>query len=177
MANWTLYTWFIPFQVYPVNVHEMNHNTATDWSRKEIAGAAIYREWVGENDEEIVLHGRLFPHFFAQHARQRAMGPFMPTPSIGGGTAGDGIPVKSGLNDLDVLDNMRRLGQAHVLIRGDGWRMGWFVIDHLARGHTFLAPGGVGQQIQFDITFQRVPNPSDPNQYFPALWGPLQGGG
>lgn len=160
MANWTLYTWFIPFQVYPVNVHEMNHNTATDWSRKEIAGAAIYREWVGENDEELVLHGRLFPHFFAQQSRNRGK-----------------TQPESGLHDLDVLDNMRRLGQAHVLIRGDGWRMGWFVIDHLARGHTFLAPGGVGQQIQFDITFQRVPNPSDPNQYFPALWGPLQGGG
>jgi hypothetical protein len=55
-ANWPgsrwLYSWgMLQFEVHPLNVHEVDHSTATDWAKKEIAGAAIYREWVGENDE------------------------------------------------------------------------------------------------------------------------------
>lgn len=142
----------IPFEVYPLNVHEMQHVTGTDWARKEIAGAAIHREWVGENDEEIHLRGRVFPHFFVNFSRQ------------GGGQS------SGGLGHLDVMDNMRRLGQAHVLMRGDGWHFGWFVIERLMRGHTFLGQDGIGQQINFEATFQRVPAPFDPTGYFPSFW-------
>ena len=52
----------IQFLVQPLNFHEMDHETETDWAKKEIAGAAIYREWVGENDEVIHLRGKLFPY-------------------------------------------------------------------------------------------------------------------
>lgn len=165
MANNTLYTWgSIPFQIYPMNVHEINHETSSDWSKKEIAGAAMYREWVGENDEQLTFQGTLFPQFFAAASQRR------------GAVSGSSQP-RSGLMDIDVLDNMRRLGQAHALVRGDGWHVGWFVIEKMTRGHTFLGMDGVGQKVTFEITFQRVPVPLDPNAYFPALWGPLQGGG
>ena len=67
MANWVLYQWGpIQFQVFPFNVNTFSHNTATDWAKKEIAGAAMYREWVGENDELITLKGLIFPHYFAR---------------------------------------------------------------------------------------------------------------
>jgi len=66
-----------------------------------------------------------------------------------------------GLYHLDVLDNMRRLGQAHILMRGDGWHYGWYIIETLHRGHTFLAQDGIGQQIEFEAAFQRVPIPND----------------
>jgi len=159
MPGAILYSWGpLQFEVYPFNVGEVDHTTGTDWARKEIAGAAIYREWVGENEEEIHLRGKVFPHFFAKHlnkvnSQQRSTG---------------------GLSHLDVMDNMRRLGQAHTLIRGgirgQGWHLGWFVIERLSRGHTFLAADGVGQQIQFEATFQRVPVPDDPADYYTSLW-------
>ena len=57
-----LFQWgALQFDITPFNVHEADQMTATDWARKEIAGAAIYREWVGEGDEEITLRGRVFP--------------------------------------------------------------------------------------------------------------------
>lgn len=160
MVMKALYSWGpLQFEVFPFSVGEVDHTTATEWARKEIAGAAIYREWVGENEEEVHLRGKVFPHFMARHMR---------TVDAGGNTVMHSS--RGGLTQLDIMDNMRRLGQAHTLLRGDGWHMGWFVIERLSRGHTFLAADGIGQQIAFEATFQRVPVPSDPAAYYPALW-------
>lgn len=125
-----LYSWgTIQFEVSPLNVHESDHVTGTDWARKEIAGAGVYREWVGEGDEEIVLRGRIFPQ------------------KLGG------------LSELEMLESFRRAGQAEQLMRGDGQPMGWFVLERLARTHRFLDQSGVGQVIQFEATFMRCPVP------------------
>lgn len=164
MPGPVLYTFgAIQFEAYPLNVHEVNHNTQTDWARKEIAGAANYREWVGEGDEELHLKGRVFPHFFAKRARQSAQGREKKS--------------SGGLGHLDVLDNIRRLGQAHPLVRGGNgiaWHLGWFVIDRLSRGHSFLSQDGIGQQIEFEATFERVPVPDDPAAYYGAIFGGTQ---
>lgn len=159
MPGATLYAWGpMTFEVYPLNVGEVDHSTATDWARKEIAGAAIYREWVGELEEEIHIRGKVFPQFYIRHLNYKSL----VQRSFGG------------LSNLDIMDNMRRLGQAHTLVRGgaplQGWHLGWFVIERLTRGHSFLGPDGVGQQIQFDATFQRVPVPQDPADYYTSLW-------
>jgi phage tail protein len=159
MPNWILFQWGpIQFQVYPLNVGELSHATGSDWAKKEIAGAAMYREWVGENDETIRLKGKVFPHFFARRSRQSDP----PGQSSGG------------LGHLDVLDNMRRTGQGHILMRGDGWHYGWFVIESLMRAHSQIAHDGIGQMIDFEAAFQRVPIPNDPAANFGYLWGATQ---
>jgi phage protein U len=156
MPGYTLYTWgAIPFETYPLNVHEMQHVTETDWARKEIVGAAIHHEWVGENEEEIHLRGRVFPQFFVQKGRRGQ---------------GDNR-TSGGLGHLDVMDNMRRLAQVHVLARGDGWHLGWFAIQKLTRNSTVIGNDGIGKQIEFEVVFTRMPIPSDPNAYFPNFWG------
>lgn len=169
MAGATLYSWGpITFEIYPLNVGEVDHTTMTEWARKEVAGAAIYREWVGELEEEIHLRGKVFPHFFARASQISVPGQFQGSPATRRATS------TGGLSHLDIMDNMRRLGQAHTLVRGgapgDGTHLGWFVIERLTRGHSFLGPDGVGQQIQFEATFQRVPVPQDPADYFTSLW-------
>ena len=74
MANWVLFQWGpIQFQVYPLGINQYSHATAADWAKKEIAGAAMFREWVGENDESITLKGRVFPHYFARQMRMRGI--------------------------------------------------------------------------------------------------------
>ena len=169
MANYVLFQWGpIQFQVYPLNINQMSHATAADWAKKEIAGAAIYREWVGENEETITLKGKVFPHFFARASHQRGI----KESGLGFGSGRDpvsglltehrgGYPSAGGLYHLDIIDNMRRLGQAQILMRGDGWHYGWYVIESLSRGHSLIALDGVGQMIEFEAMFQRVPIPND----------------
>ena len=178
MANYVLFQWGpIQFQVYPFNVNQMSHATGADWAKKEIAGAAMYREWVGENDEAITLKGKVFPHFFARHERKRGIthGTLSnaasrdPVSGLLTENAG-GFPSAGGLIHLDVLDNMRRLGQSHILMRGDGWHYGWFVIETLSRGHSLIAMDGVGQMIEFEALFQRVPIPNDGADGIVQMW-------
>ena len=125
-----LFQWgALQFDITPLNVHEADQMTATDWARKEIAGAAIYREWVGEGDEEITLRGRVFPHRLG------------------------------GLTELEVLESFRRQGKAELLMRGDGAVLGWYVLEKLSRAHRFLGADGIGQQINFEGHFARCPVP------------------
>jgi phage protein U len=140
LMQWSIFQW----QVWPVNLGEYDHQTASDWARKEILGAGIYREWVGENDEEVHMRGELFPYYYA--------------------TMGD-----PGLETIQLLDNMRKAGHVDMLIRGDGYRFGWFVIDRLTRGHKVLGPDGIGKRISFEAVFIRIPKP-DPAMYLSSLW-------
>ena len=127
-----LYQWGpIQFRVWPLNVHEYDHETSSDWAHKEIAGAAIYREWVGENDETIYFRGKLFPY------------------RVGG------------MGELEAFEALRRAGIANLLMRGDGQYMGWFVCEKLVRAHTFLSSEGVGQQVTFEAILSRVPVPEN----------------
>ena len=135
-----LFTWGpLIFDVQPLNINETDHATDSDWARKEIVGARIFREWVGENDEEITLRGRVFPY------------------RIGG------------LAELDIMENMRFRGTVELLTRGAGLNnavnMGWYVIEKLARAHRHLTEDGVGQMIQFEASFARMPPPSGLNYY------------
>lgn len=119
----------IQFNVWPLNFHEMDHETGTDWAHKEIAGAAIYREWVGENDETRNIRGRIYPY------------------RIGG------------MTDIERFDAYRRAGIANLLLGGDGRNLGWFVCERLTRNHSALSSEGVGQIIDFEATMARVPVP------------------
>ena len=146
----------------------------------------MYREWVGENDEMITLKGRVFPHYFARAMRQRGMKQPILSKSWemnkDTGTLQEhtgGHQSFGGLTHLDVIDNMRRLGQAHILIRGDGWHFGWFIIEELNRGHSLIAQDGIGQMIEFEAKFQRVPIPNDGAEVITQLFssGAVSGGG
>ena len=178
MPNWVLFQWGpIQFQVYPFNVGQLSHNTGADWAKKEIAGAAMYREWVGENDELITLKGKVFPHYFARASRARdIMHPvYSNVAGIDAATGRlaehvGGFPSAGGLFHLDVLDNMRRLGQSHILMRGDGWHFGWFIIEELSRAHSLIAADGIGQMIEFEAKFQRVPIPNDGSSGITQMW-------
>lgn len=160
MANTTLYQFgLLLFQVYPLNVSDVTHMTQSDWAKKEIAGSAIFREWVGEGDEEISLRGKVFPFWMRM--------------SRAGNPTGN---RDTGMGHLDLLDEYRRYGTSHLLVRGDGIKLGWYVIERLSRGHSNLDRDGVGQQVDFDATFVRVPVP-DNSQYYSSTTGAISRGG
>lgn len=125
-----LMTWGpLQFEVQPFNVHEYDHLTAAEFARKDVAGAAPPREWVGEDDEELYLRGRVYAL------------------RIGG------------MNELDVLEAMRKKAQPQNMVRGDGTSLGWYVLERLVRNHRFLSANGIGQEVQFEGIFVRVPVP------------------
>lgn len=122
----------IAFTTIPLEYHEMDHETASDWARKEIAGAAIYREWVGENDEELHVRGSIFPFRLG------------------------------GLAEVEYLDTVRRAGLAQLMVRGTtpGTNLGWFILERFSRQHRHISSQGYGRQIDFEAVFVRVPVPS-----------------
>ncbi len=68
------------------------------------------------------------------------------------------------------MEVLRRKGIAGQMVRGDGYVMGWFVCERLIRQHKHLHIQGVGQMIEFEAIFARVPVPSG-EEMFPVLWG------
>jgi|SRR5262252_8655131 len=140
----TLYQWGpIQFQVWPLNAHEVDHETSTDWAHKEILGAGVYREWTGENDETLHFRGHLFPYRLG------------------------------GMSAMERFETERRQGMVHLMLRGRGEYMGWFVCEKLIRTHTFLSSEGVGRQLAFESVMARAPIP-DNATYVSKLWGSSQ---
>src|ERR1017187_6887565 len=120
LLQWSVFA----FEVWPMNIHEVDHTSGSDWARKEILGASVFREWTGENDELIQVRGRLFPLFFAG---QPSSGRLPAGARLRNNTRG------SGLDTIQSLDNMRLAGHVDVLMRGDGYFFGWFVVERLSR--------------------------------------------
>ena len=139
-----MYQWGpLSFEVWPLNIHEFDHESDTDWAQKEIVGSAIYREWVGENDENLYFRGKIFPY------------------RIGG------------MSEMELMEATRRKGIAQAMIRSGGYQgthLGWYVIEKLVRSHKFLSSEGVGQVIEFEAVFTRVPVPDDPEGHFAQMW-------
>jgi uncharacterized protein len=149
-GNTVLMHWgLISFAVYPMNIDAYDHMTEADWAQKEIAGAEIFREWVGENDEILHLRGHLFPY------------------RIGG------------MTQIEHFDAKRRSGMPDSLMRGGttgGSYMGWWICHRLSRAHTYLSAEGIGQMIAFEAEMIRIPIPTDAALYtsgmFQSVGGP-----
>lgn len=117
----------ITFEVAPVNVDKFTQETGHDFAAKDIIGAMRPRESMGEADEKLALHGKLFPHHF------------------GGG------------DQLNILQGLARGGDPQILVRGDGTNLGWFLIEKVKRQDEYLDAQGVGRVIEFDIDLVASP--------------------
>lgn len=115
------------FDVFPVNVHEVERQMGADYAAKDIVGAMRPREFTGEADDRVKLSGRLFP--------QRL-----------GGSAGIG-----------ALQALARTGEPQLLIRGDGEVLGWYLIEQVTDKHTFLDVAGVGRMIELEAALVKTP--------------------
>lgn len=143
-----LMTWGpLRFDVAPLNVHEFDHATSTDWARHEVLGAPIQREHTGTGDEELTLRGRIFPTFFRMNGRP------------------------DGMSELEAVDVFREMGFPWQMIRGDGWVLGWYVLERLNRGHAFLDPQGRGKIVSFEGHFARFAGAPDAANYYQQLFG------
>lgn len=138
--NITLMSWGpIQFQIHPLNIDRYDHFTGTDFARKDVLETTPRREWVGEKDEEIALHGRVFP-----------------------------MNMKNSFGHLEAMETARGTGLSHALVRGGGnymMALGWFVIEDFRRGHEHLSADGIGRVIEFQAKFARVDIPRGADYY------------
>ena len=125
----------LAIKVAPFNAHEVTRTGATDYAIKAVAGAEQPLEFVGEGANDLTFTGTLFP---------RELG---------------------GLNELDLLRQMRISGKPQYVMRGDGTPLGWYAILSVAERSTYLDSAGVGKQIDMTITLKRAQAPSQ-QSYF-----------
>lgn len=128
----------VTFEVWPFNVDNYTHQTGYDFAVKETIGNRKPREGTGIGDEYLDFSGKLFPEKL-------------------GGTA-----------TMDVLQSMLESGSSHILVRGDGRNMGWFIIEKVRQRASHINREGVGRLIEFDIALTRADKPT-PASYIATL--------
>lgn len=117
-------------QIAPFNVHGIDESGATDFAVKDIVGAEPRLEFVGEGSNELSLTGRLFPLDL------------------------------DGLDELELLRQMRTSGKPQYVMRGDGKPFGWYAITSVSLKSSYLDAQGVGKLIEVSISLRRAQVPA-----------------
>lgn len=120
----------LAIEVAPFNIADVSESGSTDYAAKPVVGIEPPLEYVGEGSNEMQLSGQIFP---------MALG---------------------GLDELELLRQMRSSGKPQYLMRGDGRPMGWFAITSADVRHGYLNSQGVGKQISVSISLRRAQTPS-----------------
>lgn len=116
----------LPLDTRPFSVDGMSRDADASIVAKPVIGAAPPKEFTGEGEDDITLSGQLVPS------------------KIGG------------LDELEILHEMRRAGTRFPLMRGDGWRPGWYAITKISEQHKDLGRDGVGFTIAVTISMTKV---------------------
>lgn len=120
----------LQMQVAPFNVHETERDATTDFAEHPVLGGPIALEHVGEGADAFTLVCTLWPQKFG------------------------------GLSGLALLGQMRSRGIAQMLVRGDGFTVGWVKIRSVRETASHLDRHGVGRMIEVEISCQRCGAPS-----------------
>lgn len=128
----------LTMDVYPFNTTDYSRDTGADFVKHDVIGTMRPSEFTGEADESMSLQFRLFPE------------------KLGG------------LRELEILHQMRRSGIPQILVRGDGYNLGWFNIEKVNENSKAIDNQGVGRDISGTISLSRSPRPSI-TAYLPTL--------
>jgi len=120
----------LTFRVSAPNLHEVELEASADFAAKDVIGVLRPLEYQGEGESVRTLRGRLYPRRWG------------------------------GLSSLDVLEEMRVSGEPHIVVRGDGRNLGWWVVDRYRARDTYLDDQGVGRVIEYDLVLKKSPKPA-----------------
>lgn len=110
----------------PFSIDDMSRDADASIVAKPLMEAAPGKEFTGEGEDDITLSGQLLPT------------------KIGG------------LDELEILHQMRRAGTRFPLMRGDGWRHGWYAIAKISEQHKDLGRDGVGFTVRVTVSMTRT---------------------
>lgn len=110
----------------PFSIDAWERNADAAIAVKPVIGGFQPKEFMGEGEEEISISGQILPS------------------KIGG------------LIELEMAHQMRKSGTRFPLLRGDGWRPGWFAITKISEKHTEINRDGVGYLVNHTISMIRT---------------------
>lgn len=110
----------------PFSIDRMERQASGSIAAKPIIGGRQRKENTGEGEDDITLTGQILPT------------------RIGG------------LSELETLHEMRRKGTRFPLMRGDGFRFGWYVINKISEKHENILRNGVGFTVQHSVTMEQA---------------------
>ncbi len=110
----------------PFSVNDVQRTASADFAQKPLIGTMQSREFMGEGEDRMILSGQLLPF------------------------------RTGGITELEMVHAFRRSGQRLPVLRGDGRRLGWFVVEAISETHRDLMRDGVGFFIRHSITLVKV---------------------
>ena len=122
----------------PFNATNTNEEFGADYAVKPVVGAQQPREFMGPADHRFTLSGKLFPQFFGRNGQA------------------------TGLDEIQMLRSLTGTGDPQILVRGDGYNLGWWLIEKVTQKSSTLDAHGIGRQIAFDITLVESPTSASP---------------
>lgn len=130
----------VQVDTFPFAVDGVSRSGSADIATKPLLNGLKGAEFMGEGDDRLHMRGQLLPA------------------KIGG------------LGELETLRAQMAQGAALPVMRGDGTRLGTFVITNLRETHDHLLRDGVGAVIKVSISLKKVPGErSAGTQVIPAL--------
>ena len=121
-----------------LNPQDVVEEFGGDFAVKPIVGAQQPREFVGPSDTRLVLSGTIFPFRYA---------------AAGG---------SSGQTEIAQLKAYAAAGEPLPVTRGDGFPMGYYIVEKVQLKHSKLAKTGLGRQQEFVL--QLAQTPTGPSQ-------------
>ncbi|WP_233119992.1 phage tail protein [Rappaport israeli] len=113
------------FSVDTAPFDRIERDTSWRWPSNNRTGADIVYQYTGRGEDTISLSGVLMPE-------------------ISGG------PV-----NLDMLRRMGDRGEPYLLMGGNGDIYGYYIIEQLREGRSYLLADGTAQKIEFTLTLKR----------------------
>lgn len=118
----------VQVDVRPFNVDQVTRSAAADLAEKATLSGRKPIEFMGPGEDTLTLSGQLLPS------------------KLGG------------LNELETVRSLMEQGAVLPVMRGDGSRLGSYMITRLREAHRDLLRDGVGFTIRHTITLKRVPD-------------------
>ncbi|MEP3049406.1 MAG: phage tail protein [Roseibium sp.] len=130
----------IQIDTVPLSIETASRSHGADFATKPVLNGLKDMEFMGEGDDVLTLRGQILPTKI-------------------GGTA-----------ELESVREHMTKGAALPVMRGEGTRLGSFVITSLKETHRELLRGGVPFILRHSITLKKVPAQSETGrQTIPAL--------
>lgn len=125
----------IMFEIQPVNFTDTSREATAGFAEKSVVGRRQPLEFVGDQSETVSISVKLFPFHFG------------------------------GLDEIEILDDIRKAGKPQYYMRGDGTAMGWFVLETMSESSSSIGPGGVGREVDVELSLKRCDPPGEADFY------------